>query len=704
MNRNAKIVGGGYLQSAVRFEARPGCPDFPETFDTKANIRKQLNELQKAGVQSWWHSVSSGQGEILFPSKCMPHHPGAKPGFYEWLTEETHRRDMIAVSWAFMSTSSLFLAKHPECRMRALKRLPGDAVSKAAFQKRKKLVQDTYGQAWIYPCYNSAYGDALKDLCVEITKDLGFDVVWFDGAFVGCWWSGWEGPMGCCCPRCARLFRREVGREIPKYVDWSNPDFRRFLVWRRQSFMRFWRDLCLHVQARKPTALIAFNNFQRIGHQTGEGCPLDFADCNGLIGAEIDQIYEEGLMQMSYLRAINKAEYPPEIWMHPQPYGPHPDPSNMVYYGLQCMTAGGFPSYGAVARPKELNGINRTLADALKPIAPFVGGEPVRSIGLVLSANTKDFGFDGNEDPVWRSVHGMYNLFTHAHWPVDAVLDNQVTAGHLEKFNVVALSNVRCLSDTQANALRAYVKQGGLLLATQGIGLRNEFGDVRPHGALDDLLGIRKWNFDRQASGIIRPQGAWAELLPPSMTVDGVGLGLEANEYPAPVRVDFIMKGVKVLARSDDDRHPAVVTRRFGKGRVIYINRDIGNFYSHAPFPHYRKLVMSLLSAYAEPPYRVEAAPHVVVTMWKQAGNRWVAHILSQTGELRRIRGDYMERRTAIDFSATPPAGTVTLHMPWKAKTAERPVSGKPLSIKHSRDGSVIRVDNVGWHDVVALK
>ena len=70
-------------------------------------------------------------------------------------------------------------------------------------------------------------------------------------------------------------------------------------------------------------------------------------------------------------------------------------------------------------------------------------------------------------------------------------LDVQESRIDLSKhFKVIILPQIICLSDAEANALKAFVKSGGILIADNLTGILNEGGRGRTTGALDDLFGI----------------------------------------------------------------------------------------------------------------------------------------------------------------------------------------------------------------------
>jgi hypothetical protein len=95
------------------------------------------------------------------------------------------------------------------------------------------------------------------------------------------------------------------------------------------------------------------------------------------------------------LRAIND-NCPVEVWAPGNEAGdtnaPSGHPISQIFHGEICATHGGFGSFG-YGQPSipQAAAEYRALSEALDPVAPYVGGEPVAPIGLVLSGATKDF-------------------------------------------------------------------------------------------------------------------------------------------------------------------------------------------------------------------------------------------------------------------------------------------------------------------------
>ncbi|MGC9319013.1 MAG: beta-galactosidase trimerization domain-containing protein, partial [Armatimonadota bacterium] len=542
------------------------------------------------------------------------------------------------------------------------------------------------------------------DYCVEVIEDLGFDGIWFDGCFMGPanTWPG--GRIGCCCPRCERRFRDETGLDLPALEDWSDPVFRRFIQWRQHFFADYWRRLCQHVRAHSPTGLIGLNNFNRWPHPTGFGCPLNEVGFDGLSCAEVSQQPWQAPLMLKYLRQVS-ACYPPELWIRHTPPGPGSRGEQMAWFGEMCMTFGGFHSEGQPVSPGYNTQALRDTVKALAPRAEYVGGEPLRFAGIALSSNTKDFAFGGDDKPTWRSVHGMHNLLLDAHWPSEVILDNQIRAEHLRPLPLVILSDVRCLSDDQAAALEAYVRGGGTLLVTAMTGLLDEIGRPRERGVLDALMGVATRTCGAGLARAIAPEGGWARSLPPVVRLwpDDRSWGAGDEErLPERWTEDIQVMAWGVRPRDDPREEPlserrAIVVRKVGEGTVLFIDRDVGGFYSQTAWSDYRRVVIGALKAVVQPRVRIEAAPHVAVTIWRQ-GHRHAMHVLGRPHHLRVVAPS-----AHVDLSGVPPAGPVTVELPWRIRRAERPVTGGPVQVRTRFRRSIVHVPHVDQHDLIVL-
>jgi len=134
---------------------------------------------------------------------------------------------------------------------------------------------------------------------------------------------------------------------------------------------------------------------------------------------------------------------------------------------------------------------------------------------------------------------------------------------------VMILPQSVAMSSQEAKALRRFVERGGWLVADSRTALMDAHCKRLPKGQLDDLFGIQRINTDF-APG---PPG----LKPVQASADSAsGINLENMSTAEPgVRV-----GPEAQARYQDSRGtPAVIMKQHGKGKTVYLNLLMTNYY-----------------------------------------------------------------------------------------------------------------------------
>ena len=130
------------------------------------------------------------------------------------------------------------------------------------------------------------------------------------------------------------------------------------------------------------------------------------------------------------------------------------------------------------------------------------------------------------------------------------ILPGDLENGTLNKFKVLVLAEATAISAKQAQAIKKFVANGGILLADYETALEDEWNVPLAKGMLDDLLGIRQ-----------RSMGF-------------------ANSKPSAqfnIRKCAKAKAVKgkpqaMLKDALNRQYPILITNKYGKGRSLYLN------------------------------------------------------------------------------------------------------------------------------------
>ncbi|MFW6132580.1 MAG: hypothetical protein ACOC8F_01690 [Planctomycetota bacterium] len=719
----------GYATAPFRVEYRPTYGPH-----TREELTQILDMLADCGVQAWWYSVATKGAFPLFSSRHL-HSRDDAVDYLPWLVEEGHRRGISMFSWEYLSTAPLTAHAHPEWRWRFFDwEAPGS--------ERDRM----------YVCYNSPYGDLLKDYTCEIVGDLGFDGVWFDGSFL--YGNGATAEYACCCDWCAAKYARETGESMPGTVDFRDPAFRRFVQWRYDDHTEYWRALSAYVRRRHPNKIIVFNHFNRWHRGPECGSPLRRmagdapegpnrerrAPMEGMIASERGAFPQQVALQVKTLRAMND-NYPPEVWMHGGNCASHSGPpfrfENQLFHAETCATHGGFASFGYggerfhAAAPEF-----QAFREHLDPIAPYVGGAPVTPVGMLVSGTTKDFsafvdnGRLSDPNPFWQSAHGMDNLLNALHVPSAVLFDNMLSRKFLDRFEAVVLPGVACMDDQAVPALTAWVRDGGLLIAVGETGTRTALGEPRDQGALDDLLGITDrltepvcpaltftpaflgtdfapWDGYHEAvldrSGHASATAAGSKAAGPLLAVTDETTVLATGEHHPHKGKRWTSQG---LARPDLSKNisGAVMTMRpVGDGLAVCVSLDIARHYAGGgPNGLARDLLARLLARRVCLPFRTDAPPNVTITFWRRESHA-VLHLLNTPPDLLRLPGgQHVAPPTAPeDFAPTAP---IRIDIPGRWKGGFCPRHPERLTVETNPTGAVVTLNRLDRHAVIGLE
>jgi hypothetical protein len=130
--------------------------------------------------------------------------------------------------------------------------------------------------------------------------------------------------------------------------------------------------------------------------------------------------------------------------------------------------------------------------------AHFFNKRSIANLGWVTGQRTQLFYGPGgvykgpHAAALEQTVHGMYYALLEGRFLFDFVHEDRLDPERLRKYSALVLPNVALLSDAQCQQLRAYVKNGGSLLATFETSMYDERNQRRADFGLSDVLGVRK--------------------------------------------------------------------------------------------------------------------------------------------------------------------------------------------------------------------
>ena len=170
----------------------------------------------------------------------------------------------------------------------------------------------------------------------------------------------------------------------------------------------------------------------------------------------------------------------------------------------------------------------------------------------------------------------------HAQYPVDLITDEDIAEGRLEGCRVLYVVGSEMLR-AAAEPLKDWVRRGGVVYATAGGGLLDEYH--RPTETLYEMYGIKGHKLERKVRGI-RPM----RTLPTAEVLDTATLFEEGArpmlKLPALLYLETLepADGAEVVGRYNN-RDVAAVIHPYGEGKAFYVGALAGIAYVTPAMP-----------------------------------------------------------------------------------------------------------------------
>ena len=602
-------------------------------------------------------------------------------------------------------------------------------------------------------CLLGPYGDFFIEVLAEIVEKYQVDAFSFDGLhYAGV----------CYCQHCRDNYQRDTSGEIPN-VDLNDAAFRRYQHWADRRMEDVIRRMQTRLKGIKPdVALVTWTtNAGRFGHY--RDLPRNMpARMNLLLDAPDQEFWLDETnrgativpaLANAYIWACTNhrvAFSEPYLMSHGNPYGKDSFPAHEVLRRvLLAATHGAGPSL-AVIQPEHMQkGTYDALAEVQRRKPWLTHKRPEPWGAMLLSDNTRTFYGRSSgqvEDRYLAHVFGTYRAILEEHLPVTVTCDWNLNAADLAGQKVLILPNAASLSDTQAAAIREFVKNGGGLVASLDTSLCNEFGDPRPDFALADVLGVHH-------SGPTNPAnkpGATAGAAQPAAATDSdldinFARNLDddywlkrKNVFALRVPTDSVLssdklreligresvtfKGPLLSTRMSEDSSlaaqaaphttpdaaptPAIVTRQFGKGRVVYFAAGLDHAYYSYAYPYQRVLLANAIrwAANSTPPVEVEAPRCVHSTVFRQekeGQTKLLVHLYNDvnTTAFHGLPNDDVPLR-----EETLPIHDIRLSLNgYRIQRATQQPEACPLPITVNDKSTMITVPRLEVHSVIVL-
>ncbi len=497
-------------------------------------------------------------------------------------------------------------------------------------------------------CWNTPYRQAFLDLVEHVVRDYDVDGIYFDTWRIAYFWKE---PRVCYCDGCRNGFRKATGLELPYHEhlkDYTKAELEtidKYHKWYQDQLVSVLREVRRIVKKYKDIPLIYnINNPQSIARED----PRILENLDAFL-------YERGESMLKRAEGVSLAR---AAGFHVWPYiGGYDNWPRIVHNGLdyqqEVFTTAMFGGGTIVAQPtgflvskENANIISYPFSVLEKNEAYFRGFSNYPHVAVVYGFQDppghaqKTWFWDSN---VRSSTLGAFAACLYRHIQVSSILDSVLDdPARLSRYKVLFLADIPHLSPQRIANIKAFVKNGGGLIATYDASLYDGKGHKQSRFDLEDLINVKP----------VEPTGElahWMEYYssklggPHDLYVLGRGteLGERWKDRLVPL---FFYQPVEVLGEGKTEADiirggggallPAVVWSNCGKGRVAYLASSLGSFYAQSNAKIVGDFLETLVRKVAsvEPPYEV-SAPETLITNLATKGNEYVLHMTNWTGD-----------------------------------------------------------------------
>ena len=616
-------------------------PDFLAQFDTQTYVEM----LEKARVEVAYLYASSCLGISYWPTRVGHQHQGI--GGRDLLGEhidECRRRGLEVVVY-YNWWSKWAYDQHPDWRV---------VTAKGQNTADYLWTPGHYGVC----CFNSPHRELVLAQIEELCTDYDFAGLSVDMIF-------WPYTV-CYCGHCRRRYRQEAGRDLPKIVNWEDPEWVAFQRRREQWMSEVVGAITATVRRLKPGASVGH---QCAGWSVGwiSGFNSEFfRHSDYLAGDFYGGAVEQSLVCKLFTNLSEKPLF--EFMTSRSPdLTDHTTTKSRAQLNAQAVAAlahrGRILLIDAIDPAGTLNPVvYDEIGAVFAELAPYESfllpeARPLADVGIYFNfeslidprENGQPVPEMGGRPPVISGITNIARTLMQGH--VAHALLTPKNLDQLGQYQVIVLPELFMLDEREVAAFGQYVEQGGSLYVARSTSLLNKDGVRQADFMLGEVLGI-SWvgqtaeeiTYMAPAPGseaLFAPHTGSHPLLIASSQLkvrarDGAQvlatLSLPYTDPKDPTKFSSAISNPNGIATAD----PAIVLNQYGKGRALYAAGCLERMEHEAHRIFFRRL-LALLNP-APPLVQTDAPKPVEILVFDQAtAQRLLITVLNHQAELPAI-------------------------------------------------------------------
>jgi hypothetical protein len=617
-----------------------------ETFLSEFDAHNYVEMLKLAHAQSAVVTAHSCVGYFSYPTKVGEIHPCLKGrNLFGEVLDLCHQNDIKVVAICVLIFDRWAYDHHPEWRI----------VVEDGHEVRNHLGFGLVKNPRHGLCCPNApgYRAYIQAMAAEIPTKFDVDGIRFDMTL-------W--PAVCYCQHCQKRYADEVGGELPRIVNWKDPEWIRFQH-KREEWLLDFAEIAT-VAARKAREGIS------VEHQSSTylfdwsvGVTHHLAKYSDFLQGDF---YGDAL-QGSVVRKLlyNLTEN--------LPYGFETsfcerieDHTNFKSRELLSVKAhAAIASGGAMIYIDALDPLGtlnratyervRDIFEEIQPYEGYLGGEFCQDVGVYLSTiskfNPDDNGKHANdphlssESPHLKAFWAICQTLISNHIPFGVITQKDLP--RLSQHRLILLPDVLLMEEFEAEAFRTYVSNGGNLYASKYTSVTKADGSQGNDFLLADLFGVSLRGETHEDYTYVQPVTDHENLFPGYSQKYPYGLSSTQMMVAPAAGTEILAKIVLPYTNPQDSdqfvlihsnppgvetEYPALTFSHFGKGKVIYAAGTLET----AVNQNFLKKIIDLFDLSFS--FKAQAPGCVEVTLFHQSDQRrYLVNLLNFQKDLPNI-------------------------------------------------------------------
>lgn len=617
-------------------------PDFLAQFDTQTYV----GMLEKARVEVAYLYASSCLGICYWPTKVGHQHQGARGrDLLGERVDACHRRGMEVVVY-YNWWSKWAYDQHPDWRV---------VTAKGQNTADYLWTPGHYGVC----CFNSPHREFVLAQIEELCIGYDFEGLWVDMIF-------WPYTV-CYCGHCRRRYRQEAGRDLPRIVNWEDPEWVAFQRRREAWMSEVVGAITATVRRLKPGASVGHQCAAwSVGWTSGFSSEF-FRHSDYLAGDFYGGAAEQSLVCKLF---TNLSEQPLFEFMTSRSPDLTDHTTTKSRAQLSAQAAAALAHRGRILLidaidpagtldPHVFGEIGAVFGE-FAPYEPFLepAAQPLADVGIYFNFESlidpRENGRPVAEQasgrpPVIAAITNIARTLMQGH--VAHALLTPKNLDQLSQYQVIVLPELFMLDQREVAAFRQYVEQGGSLYVARSTSLLDKDGVRQADFMLGEVLGISWAGQTIEEITYMAPAPGSEALFAPHtashpLLIAGSQLKVRVREGAQvlatislpytdpkdPTKFSSAISNPNGIATED----PALVLHKYGKGQALYAAGYLERMEHEAHRVFFRRL-LTLISP-KSPLVQTDVPKPVEILLFDQpSAQRLLIAVLNHQAELPPI-------------------------------------------------------------------